>query len=481
MNSLVDWNNIKNISADHPFIICSDKIITYSDFDLHCKKRASALAGKGINSGEFVPIISENSTDFIINVFALWKLNAVPVLLNIRLTESEIIEQIKFTQSKFLILDPSFKKKIFLKGINVLINFSDENFESSSFPFNADSEATAAVFFTSGSTGKAKAVELSFNNLINSAVNGNSLLNQTNEDKWLAALPFYHIGGFSLITRAFLFGGSIIIPHSLSTDDICKSFAEYNPTLTSLVSTQLKRLMESNCRPSKNLKNVLLGGGFIDDDLIKEAQKNGWRITKVYGSTESASFVTALQCDQVLNSSAGKPIHTNKIFIVDDERNELPAGKIGEIVIEGNSIAKGYLNNPEETKRKFQNGRYFTGDIGWIDKDGYLYVEARRVDLIITGGENVNPLEVENELLKHPLILEAAVFAVEDDEWGQAVSAALITRNNSGVTTDEIRNFLKDKIAGFKIPRHIYIVDNFPRSSLGKIQKQILKEKLGIN
>ena len=190
-------------------------------------------------------------------------------------------------------------------------------------------------------------MQLTFNNLYYSASNGNQILNQTEHDRWLASLPVYHIGGFSIFIRAFLFSSCVIIPKSLQTEDIIYSMQNYNPTLASFVSTQLKRLIDLKIRPNEELKNVLLGGGFINDDLINDAIKLGWKVSKVYGSTETSSFVTALSFDEILNGnkSSGKPLKNNFIKIIDERGNDLQPNASGEILIKSQSVMKGYLNN----------------------------------------------------------------------------------------------------------------------------------------
>ncbi len=344
--------------------------------------------------------------------------------------------------------------------------------------WDCNSDNIAVILFTSGSAGKPKAVQLTCNNLLFSATNGNQILSQTENDVWLASLPFFHIGGFSIFIRAFLFSSCVIIPKSLQTEDIIYSIQNYKPTLASFVSTQLKRLIDLKIRPNKELKNVLLGGGFINDDLINAAIKLGWKVSKVYGSTETSSFVTALSFDEILNGnkSSGKPLINNSIKIIDERGNDLQPNASGEILIISHSVMKGYLNNLEETNKKLKDDFYHTSDIGYLDEDGYLHVQARRNDLIVTGGENVNPVEIENELTKHPLIKESSVFEIADNEWGQIVAAAIVA--NKDIEIDEIKKFLRKSLAGYKIPQKFFFVDGLPKTSLGKVKKEELKKIL---
>jgi O-succinylbenzoic acid--CoA ligase len=352
-------------------------------------------------------------------------------------------------------------------GKSILIRLNDlpDNEEKTS-QINFSENKTALILFTSGSSGKPKAVMLSFENLIQSAVIGNVVLNQTSKDKWLASLPFYHIGGFSIIFRALMFGTSIIIPDSLSNDDLSESIKKSKPTLISLVTNQLKNFIDKDFTPPIDLRTVLLGGGFSDKYLILKAIDKGWMIAKVYGSTETSSLISFMNPDEVKKKpeASGKPIPPNKIIITDE----------GGIIIQSPAVMKGYFNN-DETAGGIKDGYYFTGDIGYLDDEGYLFVEAKRNDLIISGGENVNPFEVENSILIHPEIKEACVIGIDSEEWGQIVSAAIVLKEGEALSEKKLRDFLRDKLPSFKIPKKIKFVNQLPKSGLGKILRKEVK------
>ncbi len=444
---------------------------------------SNELEKLGIVKNDKVALLGKSSAEYVICIFALWNLGAVPVPLNIRLLPQEIEQLLNFTGSKFLIHDDTLSNTTAELKTNSL-NFSElinRRYEvQTTFNFNIDEKNLALLLFTSGSTGKPKGVKLTFNKFITSAQTGNQIFLHEENERWLAALPFYHVGGFSIITRCFLFGATLIIPVGLGADEIREALYKFNPTQTSFVTTQLRRLVEAGNKPNRALKHILLGGGFLEKDLVEKAVSEGWPVSKSYGATETTSFVTALTKDEFVNKpdSAGKVLHPNKIFIVDEKRNVLPSGKGGEIVIEAESVAAGYFNNTEETIKKFSGNKYYTGDFGKLDEDGYLFVEARRNDLIISGGENINPVEVENEINKHPQIAESCVFGLNDDVWGQQVCAALILKHNYKITSKGLITLLSNKLSSFKLPKRIFIVDEFPKTELGKVQKEKLKEKI---
>lgn len=468
----------RNNNPEKIVLLQNEKQINSKDFISDIINTASYLEKIGIKAGDFIAILSSNTLEFIINIFALWVLNAVPVLLNPKLTKDEIKESIKFAGCKFLI-GRSEDRKICIENIRFISSFTQNYYEEKAYNFTTNLNDTAVIIFTSGSAGKAKGVVLTFHNLVQSALTGNRILNQNENDRWIASLPFYHVGGFSIIIRAFLFGTSLIIPPSLKNDDLIFSFDNYKPTLASLVSTQLLRILNSDFSPPDSLKYVLLGGGFTDTEIISSALSRGWKIIKVYGSTETSSFVTAVDCSSSFKIfSAGKALYPNEVFIINENGDKLAAKNLGEIVVKSPAVMKEYLFNTEETEKILKKGLYFSGDIGYLDDDGYLYVETRRNDLIISGGENINPQEVESVILKYPGIEEACVVGIEDKEWGHAVAAALIFKKNAIINIDNLRVFLKEKLPGFKIPKMYYTFDEFPKTSLGKIQKEKVKENI---
>ena len=196
----------------------------------------------------------------------------------------------------------------------------------------------------------------------------------------------------------------------------------------------------------------------------------------VYGSTETSSFVSALLKDEIIfkPSSVGRAVPTNKILITDKDGNELKPFEIGEIVVQSNALMLGYIDE-SETNQVIKNGFYHTGDIGYLDEDGYLCIEGRKNFLISTGGENVNPLEVEKALLQHPLIAEAAVFPLKDSEWGEIIAAAIVLKNKATkLSYEELKKSLQERISGFKIPKKIFFEDQLPKTELGKIEKDKL-------
>jgi O-succinylbenzoic acid--CoA ligase len=450
-------------------IILNDKKITYGELNSFVDKTVSLLLERGIKKNDPVTLLFNNSFEFIVALLSLWETGAIPVPLNTKLLPQDLQEQISFLNSTFTIKSEEFKN-VEITGNNTILSLDDlpeKKSPNKNIIEPQSGDKTALILFTSGSSGKPRAVMLSFENIIQSALIGNKVLNQTKEDKWLSSLPIYHIGGFSIIFRALLFGASTVIPVSLSITDLGESIKKHKPTLVSLVSNQLKKFIDMNFVPPDELRTVLLGGGFSDKDLILQSVEQGWKIVKVYGSTETSSFISFMDTDEVKKKpgASGKVIQPNKIEITTD----------GEITIQSPVLMKGYFNNDEETANKVKDGYYYSGDMGYFDEEGYLFIEARRNDLIVSGGENINPAEVEKVILSHAQVKEACVVGIENKEWGQILSSAIVLKENSRLSETELKDFLKDKLPSFKIPRQMIFVTQLPKSELGKILKEEVK------
>jgi O-succinylbenzoic acid--CoA ligase len=454
------YSNREDLTA----IRTTKEVISYKQLFELAKEISGYLIQNHFTSQKYVPIIASNSAEFIILIISLWNAGFVPVPLNTRWTEKEIELVLKRNQFDVIFFEKNFEYKINHLDIK---KFSINNLQSykSNKTENIDYDESV-VIFTSGTTDIPKGVVHTFTSLSNSILNSKEILNQNISDRWLASLPFYHIGGFQIICRALSSGCEIIISDDLDNNSIINCINKFNPTHISLVSTQLRRLIDSNVRLNPALKLTLIGGGFSDDELIIRSDKLGWKPYRVYGSSETASFVTAANANEIKSKprTVGKPMKNVLIKISNDN----------EVLISTESLFKYYLNDTDETNIKNKNGFYSSGDIGFIDGDDYLFIEARRHDLIITGGENVNPYEVENELIKISEIKEACVFPLQDAQWGQIVAAALVLK--SEINQEKIECDLKKNLSSYKIPKKFFFVDEIPKTSLGKFERNKIRE-----
>ncbi len=464
INNLFSFAHRKDLSA----IMQERFLLSYYDLFEQSKNVAGFLASKQIKKDDYVLVLYEDQFYFIKTIIGLWYLGATPVVLNSKLLENEIISIIKDYGFNFLLTDK-------------LINIEPDQIETIQIDFHTllhtkeiysdffipNKKDEAVVIFTSGTSGKPKGVVHTFSSLINSIENGNKILKHQEKDRWLASLPFYHIGGFQIICRSLYYGCTIVIPESLKTDDLETTITNLNPTHISLVSAQLQKFISLGIIANKSVKITLMGGGFIDDELMIEADNIGWKPLRVYGSSETASFITAVSTNEIKTKphSVGRIIGDPEIKISED----------GEIQVRSNSLFKNYLNNKKETDAKLVNGFYYTGDLGFMDDEGYLFIEARRNDLIVTGGENVNPVEVEKAILQIQGIRDVCVFAKQDKTWGQTVACVLVL-DNAELEEKIIKEKLKQIITGYKIPKQFFFTNKLPRTNLGKLERDKIKK-----
>ncbi|MGC8596196.1 MAG: o-succinylbenzoate--CoA ligase [Candidatus Kryptoniota bacterium] len=469
-----------NSSYENFRVFYDGQIISGGNLMERVAATAGSLASSGLHRNDIAGILSDNSLEFVIAVLALWQIGAVPMPISTRLTDNEISKVLSSVSCSVLLTDSQNGSRSILNKIRSF-TFADLTYEKAKRVMEMSDRSydeTALVILTSGSTATPKGVRLTFKNLVYSALASDQFFNHKKDDKWLASLPFYHIGGFSVITRSLLFGTELIIPSDLSQDAILYSIGEYHPSFASFVPTQLKRILEKGGTSHQSLRKILLGGGFIDSNLVRSAIEAGWPVAKSYGSSETASFITVLPPENFNNKpeSAGKPLEGNKIFIVDEKEKLLAANEPGEIAVESPAVAGGYINDELLTLSRFRKGIYYTGDYGYMDGDGYLYVLARKDEFIISGGEKINPREVEIAILNHPQVEDAAVLALNDSEWGQIVAAVVVPRGQAEITISDLRRFLKNRLASYKHPKKLFTVSSIPRTPLGKVKLGELQE-----
>jgi len=466
--------------GEKPAIIYGESSLSYSYLYKQSARYSEALMQKGIMPGDKIAVLLKHSPEFIFTINALWLVGAIPVLINTRNTLDEIEYQTEFTNAKFIITDLSNREKVrTIKSPGVmLIN----DFNLSHFPENIktgfDLNNAALILFTSGSTRKPKAVVHTFGSLYQSVLLTHSFSSLSESDVWLGSLPFYHIGGFMIIIRSLISGATLTLPYSTGYYEINEALLKYDPTHISLVSATLKQLIDNAAIPNQNLKKLYLGGGHLDTALCSLAINKGFPVVKVYGSTETCSMVSALSTEDFSGKpeSVGKPLGDTEIKIADKNGSFLESYRLGEIFVRSKSLLKKYFSDADESSKKLTDGYYRTGDFGWLDGEGFLHIKLRREDLFVTGGENVNPKEVEQFIIQLPSIIDTYVFAEPDETWGQIICAAIVT--NGSITANELNEQLKNMMASFKVPKKFYFLERIPRNDLGKIEKEKLMKLL---
>ncbi len=456
-----NWLKYKvQTNPERTFFVSKTETLSFNEFASRVKNYSDNLNSLGLENAATVGVAGKNSIDYIAVVFALWERGITPVLFNSRWTKEEIVLTAKH-----------YSIRQFINVENSEISLIDFDFSGNGKAYNAPNGDTAVIIFTSGSTGLPKGVEITFDNLFNNFSKVKSLAKINENDSWIASLPFYHIGGFAIVTRALLGNNLICVPESLSVEHITETSEKFHPNLISLVSTTLRRLMETAPHIFNHCKAVFVGGGPVDNSLTENSLSKGIPIYKVYGSTETSSMIAAASYNDLrLNlSPAGKALCGVEIKIFDDDKNPLPPDTPGLIGVKSDTVAKGYYLNEKMWEDKFAGDYFLTGDYGKLDIKGNLYIEMRREDLIVTGGENVNPHEVEAAIKTLQNVSDAYVFGVDDDKWGEMVCALIETNKNLDLAL--LKNKLKEKLAGYKIPKRVAFISELPKNEMGKIDK----------
>ncbi len=467
---------------------------TFRELDQRVDWVARRLAGLGIEEGSRIALLMRNSPDFAMMVHAVTRIGAMLIPLNIRLTPTEIAWQVADAEANALIYDESNTStagliaqhlpKLQLVSTNgdpignaIALNEAPDTHVS--LLDDVDLSAVHSIIYTSGTTGKPKGALLSYNNLWWSASGSAFNLGVHNDDVWLAVLPLFHVGGLSILIRSVIYGNTAIIHQSFDPAAVNRSIDEDRVSIISVVSTMLQRMLdERGDKPyPSTLRCVLLGGGPAPRPLLETCAARNIPVVQTYGLTETSSQIATLPPEDALRKlgSAGKPLFPSELRIEDDGR-QLLAGEVGEIVVRGPTVSAGYIEPLDSTIKKPNGGWLRTGDLGYLDDEGYLYVVSRRNDLIISGGENIYPAEVEAVLLAHPAVEEVGVIGVPDAEWGQAPAAAIKVRAGKDVSPEELYAFCEARLAHFKIPAHFWFVEWLPRNASGKLLRPMLAE-----
>ncbi len=335
--------------------------------------------------------------------------------------------------------------------------------------------------FTSGTTGVPRAALLSHANLLASAHAWNRFLEAGPTDHWLATLPLSHVAGLGVVLRCAGSGARLTVHGHFDAGAIRERLAGGGITLLSLVPTQLMRLLDDGPVAAPDLRALLLGGAPIPSGLVRRAVAAGLPIVPTYGLTETASGVTASLISEVLANpgSSGRALPGLRVRVVGEDGRDMPVGAVGNVTVSGATVFVGYDRDPIATDAVLQDGWLHTGDLGALDGEGRLTIVDRREDLIISGGENISPVEVESVLALHPDVLDAAVVGRSDGSWGAVPVALLVPRPGVSLDIDRVTAYARDRLAGYKVPVAIEIVSVIPRTASGKIVRGDVRKVLG--
>jgi acyl-CoA synthetase (AMP-forming)/AMP-acid ligase II len=496
----------ENIAIKH-----GKKVLTYSEFNKRVNKLANALNKLNIKKGDNVAILQYNYPETLESIFACFKAGIGAVPINFRLHPKEFSFIIDNSESRAVIISEEFNesfndvKNLMPKVKNIIsiskgkeVGFIDyeELIEKESDVFEdvtVEPDDLAWLFYTSGTTGNPKGAMLTHRNMVAMSMNFFADMCPIGpDDAILHAAPISHGSGiYSLPNIAKAAKNVILASKSFNPELVFKTIEEEKITNMFAAPTMIKLLIDSEYVGKydfSSMKSLIYGGGPMYVEDLKDAlNKLGNCLVQLYGQGECPMTISYLShrdhklegSEQEMKrlGSAGIPRTDVEIKIFDENDNELSDGEVGEVVVRSDIVMKGYWKNSEATAKTMSSGWLHTGDVGYIDTDGYLYLLDRSKDMIISGGENVYPREIEEVILKHPAIKEVAVIGVPDEKWGETIKAIVSLNKGYSITEEEIINFCADNIARYKRPRSVEIIDDLPKNNYGKILKRELRDK----
>lgn len=503
---------LQGVVAAHPnkaAYVFGEDTVSYGQFYGQVEAMAATLEQKGIGQGDHVALVLGNSPAFLISYFAVLARGGVVIPINPTYTPDEmayilldgdvkaivalspLVAQAEAALTKLpqlrLVISVPYADVPALKreGDIEFLPFSEAFAPTKTEVVEVDEEEVAVILYTSGTTGKPKGALLTHLNLFSNAHSIGEYLEITPEDKALAALPMFHVFCLTVIVNApLLRGATIVILPKFSPQDVFDLVPKHRVSIFAGVPTMYNFLLQTAMKvPAyasalKHVRVFVSGGASLPVQLLESfEQQFECKILEGYGLSE-ASPVTCfnpLHGERKAGSIGPSIVHVeNKV--VDELGEEVGVDEVGELIVRGPNVMKGYYKLPEETSMTLRDGWLYTGDLAKRDNDGYFYIVDRKKDMVIVGGYNVYPREVEEVLYQHPGIVEAAVIGVPDAEQGEAVKAFIVTRDEQ-VTLDEIRAFAATKLAKYKQPTHIEIIEELPRNTTGKILRTVLKSE----
>lgn len=461
-------------------------LVSYAKLDTRVGQVAGALRALGATSGVPIALLAGAGLDFAVLAHAIPRSGAVLMPLNARLTTEELAYQLGDAGAGLLLADVAHVEQARAAASSgevrvVEIERELSGGEAIAGAESIDGDALHSLIYTSGTTGAPKGALLTYGNFYWSAVASGQNLGVEAGDRWLACMPLFHVGGLSILLRSAIYGTTAVIHDGFDEVRVNRAIREEGGTLLSVVATMLRRMLDADDGDyPASMRAVLVGGGPVPAELLTRAQERGLPVLQTYGLTEATSQVATLSSEDALRKlgSAGLALPATTVRI-GEPGSDVEAGEIGEILVAGPTVTAGYLGRPEATAETLRDGWLHTGDLGSLDDEGYLFIADRRDDLIVTGGENVYPAEVEAALVAHASVVEAAVVGVSDERWGQIVAAVVVASDGAAPTSEELAERLRERLAGYKVPRRIeFSSEALPRTASGKLQRHVVRAGL---
>jgi fatty-acyl-CoA synthase len=477
-----------------------DEQWTYAELNQLVNRVANGLHALGVNPGDRVGFLGLNHPRFFFTLFATAKLGAIFVPLNFRLTGPELTFIIGDAGLHTLVYEEHFASIIDEIRADLPVrelvcgspqqgvrSFEDLQHDQrdADLDYPVEGNDIAWIMYTSGTTGRPKGAMLTHDNILWNNINASLAYDGLAEDRTLAVAPLFHIGGLNVTPIGSLWKGASVVVEQMFEPGLVLELIEKHRITTMFGVPAMFLFMAQHpdfaTRDLSSLRMLVVGGAPVPEKLIKTYEARGVPMLQGYGLTETAPFSCFLPPEMALakQGSAGIAPFFGEVKCVDENGHTVPDGERGEIVAKGPNVMKGYWNRPDATAEVLVDGWFHTGDIGKRDEDGYFYILDRKKDMIISGGENVYPAEIEDALYQHPAIKEVAVIGVTHPRWGETVRAVVVVKEGETLTEADVIEFTQGKLARFKQPKSVIFTDMLPRNPAGKVVKFELREKFG--
>lgn len=498
----------EQVNAQGTATVFEDREHSWATFRERVARLADGLRGLGVADGDRVAMLALNSDRYLEWFYATSWAGAVFVPINIRLAPPEMVHWLTDSQSSVLFIDdtflsvlPTLRDKV--ASIRHVVHVGDADAPEGCIayedliadgkplePSERNGDDLAGLFYTGGTTGLSKGVMLSHNNLLCSALNIVPFLDFEPGSRYLHVAPMFHLANGAGMVAAGLCGATNVIVRAFEPENVLEVMEEQQVTIALMVPTMINALFQSPSLAKRDLsawRTLLYGGSPMSEAVMRTVQKAfpDLGLIQAYGQTEASPVLTMLPPERHTfdgplagkTRSAGQAVYGVEVMIQDANGHEASRGEVGEICGRGDIVMQGYWKREEETRAAIQDGWLHTGDLGYMDDEGFVFVVDRLKDMIISGGENIYSVEVENAVQKHPDVIECAVFGIPHDRWGELVHAEVVTAPGAAMTEGDLVEHCRQHIAGYKCPRSVTLrQEELPKSGAGKILKRELRE-----
>src|SRR5688572_3517635 len=456
---------------------------TYSEFEALVRRVAGMLWANGVRKGDVISLLLPNSVEYVVAYFACWHLGALAGPINSLLKSQEIEYVISNSESKVLLVASEFEPRIENKNFIVFDDVGKVDAEPIE-PARINCDDEAIIIYTSGTTGKRHGCLRTHGNVMGNARQLGTWRGCTGADRLVSMMSLFHMNPVSVATMSALYaGGSTVVTPKFSASRFWQSISDYQITSFGSVATMLSMLLSTypNGVPeglnTSRLRFAMCGSAPVPAEVMQRFEETfNCLVIEGYGLSESTCRSTFNPPDRRRRpGSCGLPIG-NEMKVVDEEDRDVPDGELGEIVLRGENILKGYYKNDLATAEAFRNGWFHTGDIGYRDADGYFFIVDRKSDMIIRGGENIYPREIDEVLYQHPAVSAAAVIGVPDELYGEEVAAVVVLKPDAKTSEQEVIDFCKARLADYKCPKTVRFVEDIPKGPTGKLLKRELQQ-----